>query len=100
MALRNAQGQRGKYLTRELSRTRNPVEDMYAIVSKFQSAKIGVHAVLAQIVDHFLEVFRGDREIKESVALRSPSSCRSRRAFPSAPRRPTVSPLLTPDCIT
>ena len=42
MALRNAQGQRGKYLTRKLSSTRNPVEDMYAIVSKFQSAKIGV----------------------------------------------------------
>jgi len=41
MALRNAQGQRGKYLTRELSSTRNPVEDMCAIVSKFQSAKIG-----------------------------------------------------------
>ena len=44
MALRNAQGQRGKYLTRELSSTRNPVEDMCAIVSKFQSAKIGVEA--------------------------------------------------------
>ena len=41
MALRKAQGQRGKYLTRELSSTRNPVEDMCAIVSKFQSAKIG-----------------------------------------------------------
>jgi hypothetical protein len=46
MALRNAQGQRGKYLTRELSRTRNPVEDMYAIVSKFQSAKIGVYGCI------------------------------------------------------
>ena len=44
MALRKAQGQRGKYLTRELSSTRNPVEDMCAIVSKFQSAKIGVNA--------------------------------------------------------
>src|SRR5215471_7065190 len=42
MAFRNAEGQRGKYLTLELSSTRNPVEDMYAIVSKFQSAKIGV----------------------------------------------------------
>ena len=42
MALRNAQGQGGKYLTLELSSTRNPVEDMCAIVSKFQSAKIGV----------------------------------------------------------
>ena len=41
MALRNTQGQRGKYLTLELVSTRNPVEDMYAIVSKFQSAKIG-----------------------------------------------------------
>ena len=41
MALRNTQGQRGKYLTLELSRTRTPVEDMCAIVSKFQSAKIG-----------------------------------------------------------
>ena len=37
----NAQGQRGKYLTLELAHTRNPVEDMYAIVSKFQFAKIG-----------------------------------------------------------
>jgi hypothetical protein len=42
MAFRNAQGQRGKYLTLELLSTRNPVEDMYTIVSKFQSAKIGV----------------------------------------------------------
>jgi len=42
MAFRNAEGQRGKYLTLELSSTRNPVEDMYAVVSKFQSAKIGV----------------------------------------------------------
>jgi hypothetical protein len=41
MALRNAQGQRGKYLTLELSSTRNPVEDLCASVSKFQSAKIG-----------------------------------------------------------
>jgi hypothetical protein len=41
MALRNAQGQRGKYLTLELSRTRNLVEDMCAIVSEFQFAKIG-----------------------------------------------------------
>ena len=41
MALRNAQGQLGKDLTLELSSTRNPVEDTYAIVSKFQSAKIG-----------------------------------------------------------
>ena len=41
MALRNAQGQQGKYFTLKLSSTRNPVEDMYAIVSKFQSAKIG-----------------------------------------------------------
>ena len=41
MAFRNNQEQRGKYLTLELSSTRNPVEDMYAIVSKFQSAKIG-----------------------------------------------------------
>jgi hypothetical protein len=41
MALRNAQGQREKYLTLELSSTSNPVEDMCAIVSKFQSAKIG-----------------------------------------------------------
>jgi uncharacterized protein YhfF len=32
MALRNAQGQRGKYLTLELSSTRNPLEDMRAIV--------------------------------------------------------------------
>jgi len=43
MAFRNAEGQRGNYLTLELSSTRNPVEDMYAVVSKFQSAKIGVY---------------------------------------------------------
>ena len=41
MAPRNAQGQRGKYLTLALSGTRNLVEDMCAIVNKFQSAKIG-----------------------------------------------------------
>ena len=41
MALRNVQEQRGKYLTLELSSTRNSVENMCAIVSKFQSAKIG-----------------------------------------------------------
>ena len=43
MALRNAQGQWGKYLTLELSSPRNPVEDLCAIVGKFQSAKIGDH---------------------------------------------------------
>jgi len=37
MTLRNAQGQRGKYLTLELSSTRNPVEDMCVIVSEFQA---------------------------------------------------------------
>ena len=42
--LRNAQGQRGKYLTLELSSTRNPVEDLGAVVSKYQSAKIGDRA--------------------------------------------------------
>ena len=42
MALHQAQGQRGKYLTLELARTRNPVENLCASVSKFQSAKIGV----------------------------------------------------------
>ena len=41
MALHQAQGQRGKYLTLELARTRNPVENLCASVSKFQSAKIG-----------------------------------------------------------
>jgi hypothetical protein len=41
MALRNGQGQRKKYLTLELSSVRNLVEDMCAIVSEFQSAKIG-----------------------------------------------------------
>jgi hypothetical protein len=46
MALRNAQGQREKYLTLELSSTSNPVEDMCAIVSKFQSAKIGDEVVI------------------------------------------------------
>jgi hypothetical protein len=42
MALRNGQGQRKKYLTLELSSASNLVEDMCAIVSEFQSAKIGV----------------------------------------------------------
>jgi hypothetical protein len=41
MGYLNAQGQREKYLTPELANTRNPVEDLYASVSKFQSAKIG-----------------------------------------------------------
>jgi hypothetical protein len=41
MALRTAQGPRGKDLTLQLSRTRNPVENLCAMVSKFQSAKIG-----------------------------------------------------------
>ena len=41
MALRNAQGQREKYLTLELASTRNPVEDLCISVSNFQSAKIG-----------------------------------------------------------
>ena len=41
MALRNGQGQRKKYLTLELSSVSNLVEDMCAIVSEFQSAKIG-----------------------------------------------------------
>ena len=41
MALHQAQGQRGKYLTLELARTRNPVENLCASVSKFHSAKIG-----------------------------------------------------------
>lgn len=45
MALRHGQGQRKKYLTRELSRGSNHVEDMCAIVSALQSAKIGVHAI-------------------------------------------------------
>jgi hypothetical protein len=41
MALRNGQGQRKKYLTLELSSVSNLLEDMCAIVSEFQSAKIG-----------------------------------------------------------
>jgi hypothetical protein len=41
MALRNDQGQWKKYLTLELSSVSNLVEDMCAIVSEFQSAKIG-----------------------------------------------------------
>ena len=41
MALRNGKGQRKKYLTLELSSVSNLVEDMCAIVSEFQSAKIG-----------------------------------------------------------
>ena len=44
MALRNGQGQRKKYLTLEFSSASNLVEDMCAIVSEFQSAKIGVKA--------------------------------------------------------
>ena len=42
MALFHTQGPWGKYLALELSSPRNPVEDMCAIVSEFQSAKIGV----------------------------------------------------------
>ena len=49
MALRIAQGQWEKYLTLELARTRNRVEDMYAIVSKFQFAKIGVHGAAGNV---------------------------------------------------
>ena len=41
MTLCNAQGQWEKYLTMEPSSTSNPVEDMCATVSKFQSARIG-----------------------------------------------------------
>jgi len=41
MALRNGQGQRKKYLTLELSSISNPVQDICAIVSEFQFAKIG-----------------------------------------------------------
>src|SRR5437867_342546 len=51
MALRNSQGQRKKYLTLELSSASNFVEDMCAIVSEFQSAKIGVHSRLALMAD-------------------------------------------------
>jgi hypothetical protein len=45
MALRNSQGQRKKYLTMELSSVSNFVENMCAIVSEFQSAKIGVYSL-------------------------------------------------------
>ena len=48
MALHQAQGQRGKYLTLELARTRNPVENLCASVSKFQSAKIGVQWAVSE----------------------------------------------------
>jgi hypothetical protein len=41
MALRNGQGQRKKYLTLQLSSIKNLIENMWAIVSEFQSAKIG-----------------------------------------------------------
>src|SRR4029434_8506285 len=41
MALRNGQGQRKKYLTLELSSVSDLVENVCAIVSEFQSAKIG-----------------------------------------------------------
>jgi hypothetical protein len=44
MALRNGQGQRKKYLTLELSSVSDLVENVCAIVSEFQSAKIGVEA--------------------------------------------------------
>jgi predicted transposase YbfD/YdcC len=41
MALRNGQGRRKKYLTLELSSVSDLVENVCAIVSEFQSAKIG-----------------------------------------------------------
>jgi hypothetical protein len=43
MALRNGQGRRKKYLTLELSSVSDLVENVCAIVSEFQSAKIGDH---------------------------------------------------------
>ena len=42
MALRNGQGQRKKYLALQLSSIKNLIKNMGAIVSEFQSAKIGV----------------------------------------------------------
>src|SRR3989442_15690682 len=42
MALRKGQGQRKKYLTQELASTRNPIQNICAIVREFQSAEIGV----------------------------------------------------------
>jgi hypothetical protein len=56
MALRNAQGQRGKYFTLELSSTRNPVEDLGAVVSKYRSAKIGVQWVDTHGRQHLLRL--------------------------------------------
>ena len=47
MSLRKAWGRREKSLTLELSSTRNLVENMCIIVSKFQSAKIGVEPLHA-----------------------------------------------------
>jgi site-specific recombinase XerD len=56
MALRNGQGQRKKYLTLELSSVRNLVEDMCAIVSEFQSAKIGGKYTLHYLMQIYGEV--------------------------------------------
>jgi hypothetical protein len=74
MALRNGQGQRKKYLTLELSSASNFVEDMCAIVSEFQSAKIGaiVHAML---LNDFLR--KNAPEVLEGVP-RAPSQRQSR----------------------
>ena len=56
MALRNSQGQRKKYLTLELSCASNFVEDICAIVSEFQSAKIGDYERKVQTSETLLKV--------------------------------------------
>jgi hypothetical protein len=67
MALRNAQEQRGKYLALELSSTRNPLEDMRAIVSKFQSAKIGVNSINGSLLVSFFSIHAQSITMEEKV---------------------------------
>jgi hypothetical protein len=66
MALRNGQGQRKKYLTLQLSSIKNLIENMWAIVSEFQSAKIGDDRFL----DHHL--FTTDPTAGERFLWRGP----------------------------
>ena len=70
MSFRNAQGHCGKYLTLEPSSTRNPVEDMCAIVSKFQSAKIGDNHHYQSYCSLPLFIFEGTSHALVTACLR------------------------------
>src|SRR5262249_52161855 len=70
MALRNGQGQRKKYLTLELSSASNFVEDMCAIVSEFQSAKIGVLLSLGFQLAHKATCHGGGCLTRHSPSMR------------------------------